>query len=182
MLAIALLPFFVRFIVAAVSRLSFSVRLKAAVKKRDGICRFLCCPLKSLVVNCKSNDIKLEIDGEKYVLKFFPKNIRSKNIYLHSREKAYISRPFAQNLAGHGRFKGEPLKSDNIMNKGESIQREIKLKLQSVENCKYILLFEAAPYNVFTLDKNRYTESGSGEVFDGITLYVGKEFLNYIKR
>ena len=65
LLAIALLPFLVRFIVAVVSRLSFSAKLKAAVKKRNGICTFLCCPLKSLVVNYDSNDIKLEVDGEK---------------------------------------------------------------------------------------------------------------------
>jgi len=37
--AVVLLPFAVKFIVAAVSRLSFSVKLKAAVKKRGGICK-----------------------------------------------------------------------------------------------------------------------------------------------
>jgi len=180
--AVVLLPFAVKFIVAAVSRLSFSVKLKAAVKKRGGICNFLRCPLVSLFVSGKSNDIKLWLDGEEYVLKFFPKNIRSKNVYMNSRDKAYVSRPFAQNLAGHGRFKGDPLKSDNIMNKGEGGQREVKLKLQYTEDCKYILLFEASPYNIFVLDKNRYTESGSGEVVDGEILYIGREFLNYIER
>ena len=181
-MAVALLPFAVRFIVAAVSRISFSVRLKSAVKKRGGGCKFLCCPLKSLIVNCNSNDIKLSLDGEDYTVKFFPKNICSRNVYINSAEKAYVSRPFAQNLAGHGRYKGVHLKSDNIMNKGEGKRRECALKLQKPETGKYILLFEASPYNVSVLDKNRYAESGSGEVFDGVILYVGKEFLNCISR
>lgn len=179
---IVLLPFAVRLVVALISRAVFSAKLSAAVKKRGGTCRFLRCPIVSLFLNYSADDISVTLDGENLTVKFFPKNVRARNVYLNRLEHAYVSRPFAQNLAGHGRYKGEHLKSDNIMNKGEGKRRKLVLKLNKPENGKYILLFEAAPYNVWSLNKNQYIESGSGAVIDGVTLYVGKEFLNCINR
>lgn len=177
LIGIILLPFALRFLRAVISRIIFSAKLKSAIKKRGGICRFLRVAIASLFVNDNKDDAELVLDGNAYTIKIFPKNVRTRNVYLYSLEKAFLSRSFAQNLSGQGIFDGKP-----IINSGEGSKRAFSLKIKPNTQSKYILLFEATPLNVYALDKNGYKTVGSGEEYDGVTLYVGNEFLKYLDR
>ena len=177
LIGIILLPFILRIVRAVISRMIFSAKLKSVIKKRGGICRFLRIAIASLFVNDNKDDAELVLNGNTYTIKIFPKNVRTRNVYLHSLEKAFLSRSFAQNLSGQGRFDGK-----SIINSGEGSKRAFSLEIKPNTQSKYILLFEATPLNVYALDKNGYKTVGSGEEYEGVTLYVGNEFLKYLDR
>lgn len=178
-IVILMLPFIIRFVRAIVSRAIFCFELKSRIKKAGGSCKFLRFPIASLFINNNKNDAEITLNGQEYTIKFFPKNVRCRNVYLFNLEKAFVSRPTAQNVVGRwsGQFGG-----DFIVNKDEGEKRSFELKLSRSAENKNILLFQAAPHNIYVLNKNGYKIVGSGEIFEGVILYVGKEFLKSLDR
>lgn len=176
-LCLVLLSFAIRFMRALASRIMFVRKIKLLVDKKGG--KYTACRLSitSLFLNNEKNDMYLDIGSERYVIKFFPKNPLNRNVYLENLETAYLTRRGAQTIKGrHGG------RVNFIFNKVEEKMKKRRLKIEPTEHKTTVLIFDPSPYEVYILDKNKYRITGSGEPFEGIMLYMGDEFIQYLQR
>ena len=174
---LVILPHIIRFVRAIVSRMRFARRLKSLANKKGGKCDILRSPLASIFVNNSKNDIHLDIGKEKYAIKFFRGNPLNKKVYIADLTTAYVARKSAQTLKGnHGG------RVNFIFNKVEEKLRRRKLKIEQTEHKTTVLVLDPPPYELYVLDKNKYSVSGSGETFEGVMLYIGDEFISFLER
>lgn len=176
-ICLVVLPHIIRFVRAIVSRRRFVRKVKALANKKGGKCKLLRPSVVSIFVNNSKLDMLLDIGKEKYAVKFFPRNPLNKNVYISDLDTAYVAKRGAQTLKGrHGG------RVNFIFNKVEEKLRKRKLKIEPVEHKTTVLIIDPMPYELYVLDKNKYRVSGSGEVFEGITLYIGDEFISFLER
>lgn len=171
------LPWIIRFVRAIISRLDFVRRIRILANKKGGKCELLRPAIASIFVNIPKADMLVDMGKEKYAVKFFPRNPLNRNVYISDLNTAYVSRKGAQTLKGrHGG------KVNFIFNKVEEKLRKRKLKIEPMEHKTTVLIFDPPPHELYVLDKNKYSISGSGETFEDVVLYIGNEFVSYLER
>lgn len=174
---LVILPQILRLVRAIMSRTEFVRRVRSMANKKGGKCEMLRPAIASIFINNSKVDMLVDIGKEKYAIKFFPRNPLNRNVYISDLNIAYVSRKSAQTLKSrHGGKVGF------IFNKVEEKLRRRKLKIEPMEHKTTVLIIDPTPYELYVLDKNKYKVSGSGEMFEGVMLYIGDEFLSFLER
>ena len=177
--ACLLLPIFVKYLYALISRLAFSVKLSSVCRKKGAILKYKKIPIRSLFKNHKSIDLCITFpNGDKaYDVKFFPKVPLRRVVFLNEAGKASVSKATIQTYIG--KKGGIPGGSPTTLNYSETKPRKISLSLPTPsDKAQSVLLFQPSAFDVRVLGGN---EHGEGD-YCGYRIFDGKEFINYLSR
>ena len=174
-----LLPVFVKYLYALISRIAFAAKLSFVCRKKGAILKYKKLPIWSLFKNHRSIDMCITFpNGDKaYDVKFFSKIPWRRIVFLNESGRAYISKATIQTYIG--KKGGIPGGSPTTLNYSETKPRERSLSLPTPsDKSQSILLFQPSAFDVRVLDAN---EHGEGN-YCGYRIFDGKEFINYLSR
>lgn len=160
-------PRLFRGIRAFLARCGFVRRVKLAARRNGG----------RVTLGKGRRELYLKLKNRSYVLKLFPYSNSDLKVYIHDTDSAYISRARAQTITG--KWKG---RVNFIFNRAESKMKKRPLRMPECDGGICVLVFAPSPYELYVHDQNGYRITGSGECFEGVLLYEGNDFINFIER
>lgn len=189
---ILLIPLVWRWIRVVIGRLRFTSRLKSICRKGGYTCKFLRNPLSSLVRKDGAYDILIDTDKHRYAVKFFPGNVARRFLHLRGlslaeTEKYYVMPVLDPLWIRHPhvlRFWSSfgVMKKRFFINETTYAKRCRKYRIDVAEDATPVLLFAPEPMRLTGTVANAAKPLGSGEVYEGVTLYEGEGWLRYLER
>ena len=174
-----LLPIFVKYLYALISRLAFLVRLSYVCRKKSAKVKYQKLPILSIFKNHKSIDLSITFpNGDRsYDVKFFPKIVLRRIVALNELGKACVSKATVQTYIGK---KGAiPGGTPTTLNYMETKPCEMSLVLPaSADKIQSILLFQPRAFDVRAVGEN---VDGEGN-YCGYMILDGEGLINYLLR
>lgn len=189
---IVLIPLVWRFLRAVFGRIRFAARMKSVCRKGGYSCVFLRNPLTSLLLRDGAYDVLIDTGDRRFAVKFFPGNVAHRFVHLRGltlaeTEKYYIM-PVVYPLR-LGKMDILRLRANRAVEKEEFFINEMtyakksrKYRMDVAENATPILLFHPEPMRLTGVVANAAKPLGSGEEYEGVTLYEGDGWLRYLNR
>lgn len=183
---ILLLPFVLRYIRAMCLRLRFSHQLKRACRKAHFSFQYMHNPLLSLFFAYKGTDILITAGQRRFAIKFFPRNVLRRLVHLRNLTTSETSKFYVMPIVIMDPFRfilhDKLAKGKYFINKMAYGKRAQNFHLSFEEGYEPILLFSPAPMHLTGLSENTAKPLGSGEFYEGVTLYEDFAWIRFLSR
>lgn len=183
---ILLLPFVVRYLRAVCLRLRFSRQLKHACRRAQFTVRYRHNSLLSLFFPYKGTDIFITAGQRRFAVKFFPGNVLRRRVHLRNLTASETSKFYVIPVVIMDPFRfllhDKLAKGKYFINKMAYGRRAQHFRLSFEEGYEPVLLFSPTPLHLTGLVGNAAKPLGSGELYEGVTLYEDSAWIRFLAR
>lgn len=183
---ILLLPFVERYLRAMYRRLRFSHQLKRACRKSHFSSQYRHHSLLSLFFPYKGTDILITAGERQFAVKFFPGNVLRRLVHLRNLTASETSKFYVLPIVVMDPFRfaihNKLAKGNYFINQMEYGKRAQNFPLSFEEGYEPILLFSPSPMRLTGLSGNTAKPLGSGELYEGVTLYEDDAWVRFLSR